>query len=353
MPLEVIESTDPIASLIRFQTSSVYEMMISLHTLLKPGSRAEWASSARAKLPADFLVELEQVYGPYFKGALFFELGVDYPDQNDVPGFIRYVEAMDPATFLFYYVGRIITTDEIEQSGFTEDGLMTTLRESPYGEHCWCMQAPLDVLLADVPGFQRRLVNLWQRYWDLYFKDQVASLYPHWDQAIGDKNALLNRISGQEFYEHVTGKSALMPALPAEYPTTEIVFIPQYLMPLPVYMFYGYGNITVLFDSERTEARLAEIHRHKEQVLNIFKALSDGSRLDVLRLIAQSKSEMNGKKIAQKLNLSASAVSRHLTQLKEAGVIVEDTQDNRTITYELQMDTLKTLSEVLLEVLYH
>jgi DNA-binding transcriptional ArsR family regulator len=118
-------------------------------------------------------------------------------------------------------------------------------------------------------------------------------------------------------------------------------------------MFYGYGNVTILFDSEMTEARLAEIERGKEQAINSLKALGDNSRLDILRLIAHSEGKIHGKKIAESLSLSASAVSRHLTQLKDAGLIAEESQDNRTITYRLQKDTITGLPDKLLDYLYH
>jgi len=164
---------------------------------------------------------------------------------------------------------------------------------------------------------------------------------------------LLARLGGAGLLEHVTGKSELLPPLPEEYPVTDIVFIPVYLMPSSVYMFYGYGNITVLFNSERTEARLAELERNKQQLVSIFKALADGSRLDILRLIMHHGDQMHGKRIANKLNLSASAVSRHLAQLKEAGLIVEETQDNRTFTYKIQENAISTLPDTLFDVLHH
>ncbi len=46
-------------------------------------------------------------------------------------------------------------------------------------------------------------------------------------------------------------------------------------------------------------------------------------------------------------------MSRHLTQLREAGVIVEETRDNRTITYRLQREALTSLPDRLLDFLYH
>ncbi len=353
MPLHVIESTDPLTGLISLKTSAIYEMIFSLQLLIKANRRTDWVTHARASLPTALLDELDALYRPYNDGALFFEMAVDYPDHDDVPGFIDHVRLMDPVAFVFYLVGRILTPEQIEATGLENDALVDALHSSPFDTTCLCTNVPLGRILADVPAFQNRLATLWQRYWDVFFSDQIALLRPHWDNALADKGSILARTGGQELYEHVTGRTELLPMLPDDYPYTEIVFIPLYLTPSPVMMFYGYGNITVLFDSERTEARLAEIERNKERVLSAFKALGDNSRLDILRLVALHGEKMNGKSIAAKLNLSASAVSRHLGQLRDAGLIVEDTQDNRTITYRMQVDALATLPDTLLDYLYH
>lgn len=353
MPLEVIDATDPITEMVRFQSSPVYEMMLSLQTLRKPGARAEWTAAARAVLPPGLLRELDDLYEPYFNGALFFELAVDYADHDDVPGYIEYIRTMDPVTFIFYCMGRILRREEIAETGLDTDRLREKLRGSEYDTHWMYTHVPLEAILADVPAFQNRLADLWQWYWEDFFAGQIESLRPHWERALDDKSALLARLGGAGLLEHVTGKSEMLPPLPEEYPVTDIVYVPVYLMPSSVYMFYGYGNITVLFNSERTEARLAELERSKQQLVNVFKALSDGSRIDILRLIAHHGEQMHGKRIAHKLNLSPSAVSRHLAQLKEAGLIAEETHDNRTITYTVREDAINALPETLFDVLHH
>lgn len=353
MPLQVIESTDPISQLVQLRTSAVYEMIISLQTLLKPGRHSAWANAARAALPADFLEELQAIYGPYLNGKFFFELAVDYHDHTDVQGFIDYVRSMSPVDFVFYVVGRVISREDIAATGLDYDALLAAMAATPYDVYCLCYEVPFEAVIADLQTFQNRLADLWQWYWDTFFQSELDAMVPHWNQALSDKGAMLSRHGGMALWENVTGKNTLLDPLPADQPFTEIVFIPLYLLPSPVFMHYGYGNITVLFDSERTEARLEEIKRTKEQALVVLKALGDSSRLDILRLVAQHEHDMHGKRIAHKLNLSASAVSRHLNQLKDAGLLEEESQDNRTITYRLKADVIKELPEHLWEVLYH
>jgi DNA-binding transcriptional ArsR family regulator len=342
--------------MMRFQVSPIYEMLISLQVLLnpKPGRHADWAASVQADLPRGFMDELRAICEPFKGGSIFFELPVDYPNHADVPGFFDYVRDMEPMTFVFYLTGRILTPDEIIATNLDHAAIVEAIMATSYGPTCGCMEPAFDeVILRDVPAFQRRLADFWERYWNKFFQYHLAEFRPHWENAIDEKTMLLNRLGGQDFYERVAAHKAMkgLPTLPPDHPVTDIVFIPVYLLPTAVYMIYGYGNITVLFDSERTEARLAEIERHKEQLLTTFKALSDNSRLDILKLIAHYGGAMNGKKIAAHLELSAPTVSRHLTQLRDAGLITEESQDNRTITYRLQNDALQMLSKSLLDYL--
>lgn len=359
MPVQVIEAVDPLTNLVRLKMSPIYEMVIGLRALLHPSRRdSDWANRARAALGPEFWRELTAVYEPYAKGGLFFELAIDYPDDEDVEGFLDYVLEMEPVRFVFYLIGRVLPVERLAETRLEPRALDAALQDVQDLCHWLCQgDITLDPILEDIPAFQARLVALWRRYWDGFFRDELDALRPQWQSGLRDKASILSRAGGQGLLEYVTGKDELPPLLPPDHPIREVAFVPIYRMPVPVYMFYGYGNVTVLFDCQRTEARRAEIERSKEQTLAIFKALADGTRLEVLRLIARHEGEMHGKQIADKLDLAASSVSRHLAQLRDAGLIEEQGHDDRTlartITYRLREDAIERLPEMLLDYLWN
>ncbi len=355
MPLQVIEAIDPLTSLARLEASPVYELVLGLRTLLLPARRTNVrAARAREALEPAFWNELAAVYGRYADGGLFFEFPIDYPDHEDVEGFFDYVRGMDPVRFVFYLTGRVLPIEQLVETRLEPGALNEALSEVRNLCHWLCQDGlSLEPILADVPAFQERLVRLWRWYWDGFFRDEVETLRPHWQASLRHKAAILSRAGGQGLLEYVTGQTELPAPLPPDYPVTEVVFVPVVMAPAPVYMFYGYGNVTIVFDSQRTEARRAEIERGKEQALAVCKALADGSRLDVLRLITRHEGELHGKQIAAKLDLAASSVSRHLAQLRDAGLIAEEVHDDRTITYRLQENTIDRLPEMLLDYLWH
>ncbi|NDJ87212.1 MAG: winged helix-turn-helix transcriptional regulator [Chloroflexi bacterium] len=358
MPHVEITSDDELVPTIRFQTSSVYEMMMSLTTLLYPRRRTAWANQIRHELPRDLWDELNEIYGLFNKGFEFFELAVDYPSHHDVPGFIQYLRQMSPTVFVFYMVGRRITPEIIAQTGLEAEAIIEAINDN-FGEYCppgsdtGSNETSLSLILRDVAGFQNRVADLWQYYWDAYFAEFVDTLQPHWEKGLMETERILTQQGSDALAKHLLGrKLELPPPLPADLPFTEIVFIPLYLLPHRAFMFFGYGNVTVLFDSEHTEARALQLESDKEQALGTLRALGDNTRLRILRLIAHSGGEINGKKIAAKLNLSPSAVSRHLAQLRDGGLIVEEPIDHRNISYRFQKDTIAELPDKLFDYLY-
>jgi DNA-binding transcriptional ArsR family regulator len=352
MPLEVIEATDTLAQMVVFRTSAVYEMLLSLQTLARGERHREWAAHAREALPGDFWAELEALYTPHSCGMLFPELAVDYPRHDDVPGFFEHVRNGRP-TFVFYLLGRVLPLEAVRRVAMDWPALLAELQAHDPYYHKKMADLPLTEVIAGLPAFRARLVALWERYWTAFFRLEIPAIETHWEAGLADKQRVLARDGGQALIEYVTGKSDLPQPLPPDYPVREVVFTPLYLLPSPVYIFYGYGNVTVLYDSEATEARRAQIEHAMEEALATTKALSDATRLKILRLVAGAKGHaLPGKKIAALLKLSPSAVSRHLAQLKDGGLILEEPGDGSNLNYRLQKETLTDLPRKLLDYLF-
>lgn len=76
-------------------------------------------------------------------------------------------------------------------------------------------------------------------------------------------------------------------------------------------------------------------------VIQIFKALSDETRVTILLLLA--KQNVCAKGIAKRLNISEAAVSQHIKVLKEAGLIVGYKKGYR-VHYSVNEETLDALT---------
>ena len=75
------------------------------------------------------------------------------------------------------------------------------------------------------------------------------------------------------------------------------------------------------------------------QVTKVFKALSDGTRQQILHLL-EGKQRSVGEIVGQ-FSLSQPTISRHLSVLKEADLVV-DTRQGQNVIYSLNDDALST-----------
>jgi len=71
-----------------------------------------------------------------------------------------------------------------------------------------------------------------------------------------------------------------------------------------------------------------------------LKALADPTRREILNLLKNGKRSAG--EIAEQFDISAAAVSRHLSVLKEAD-LVEDTREGKFIFYELNASVLEEI----------
>ena len=71
-----------------------------------------------------------------------------------------------------------------------------------------------------------------------------------------------------------------------------------------------------------------------------LKALADPTRREILNLLKKGK--LSAGEITDHFNITAAAISRHLSVLKEADLI-EDTREGKYIFYELNASVLEEI----------
>ncbi len=352
-PLDTLD-TNEFRSMITFRASTIYEMWLSLAALQHPGHRhQDWAEQVRARLPQDILEDIEFLYSRFEKGILLMELAIDHPDHHDVEGFFDYVEHMSIPQFLFYVLGRLAPAEEMAKLEPTMESLLSIVTRafpqgSKYTEKMLRMARYLE-LLADPEVYRARMLRLWRRYWDVYFKEESERYHQIWQESIREKSLALSRQDALEFIKKLASKSHLPDQIPEGYTTQEIILVPSYFGPHHL-MFFGYGSITLIYDCQITEQRREELGRIEEEIISTAKALDDKTRLELLKWIVREP-QVYGRKLAEACHISQPSVSRHLRILKEAGIIEERPIDNR-IAYEVRRENIENLSQQLMAYLY-
>lgn len=82
-----------------------------------------------------------------------------------------------------------------------------------------------------------------------------------------------------------------------------------------------------------------------DELLNFFKTLSDQNRLRIIGLLAEH--ELSVEQLAEKLNLTSSTVSHHLSRLSKAGLVSARAEGYYSI-YQLETKNLEAMAQRML-----
>ncbi len=82
-----------------------------------------------------------------------------------------------------------------------------------------------------------------------------------------------------------------------------------------------------------------DFRREERHLTKVFKALSDGTRMEILRLLEGQQRTVG--EIVCNFALSQPTISRHLSVLKEADLVV-DQRHGQNVIYRLNDDALST-----------
>lgn len=346
MPFESTGSNDQLTRITNLQTSTIIEMLSGLQILSRRWRKSEWKDRATTALGKGFMESLKRFYEHYQMGAAFIELSIDYPDHHDVPGFIKRVRTLDHRSLAFYLLGRVYPLESLPRD-ITRSSIDGFLEQQSSDICNDCITVPT-YWADDIEEMRTEITRLWSEYWENFFAGDVESCREYWDSGNRELEEILLRSGGTALYQKFFSTADLPPQLPEDIPYTEIRYVPVYHPFGTNIKYFGYGNITILYDCKRNTAYEQSKKDAGAEALEISRALGDRRRLKILKLISEQEFGLNGKSIAARMDLSASVVSRHLSQLKKAGLITEKSEDNRNITYSLDWKRVDDLSRLLM-----
>lgn len=112
-------------------------------------------------------------------------------------------------------------------------------------------------------------------------------------------------------------------------PYEEFLFLPSYFMPTQACRFFHMDGTEEQAAHKRQILFLSlrQTKRRREDTLKSLKAVSDGTRYQILMLLAH-KGPLRGLDIAREVSIATSTVSHHMDQLKEGGWITEEQVKN-------------------------
>ncbi len=203
--------------------------------------------------------------------------------------------------------------------------------------------------LVDPPSMHTMITTHLRRMWENYLEVEWNRVEPMLtDAVLAFEHANLQRMNKLEALHYVTGQmvdeSHWRPVLAK---SEQVVFIPSAHVGSYLGKYYFDNTLGIIFGARLPEGVQFEApDLNRAEILTRLGALADDTRLRILRLVAE-EGEKRSQEIMQRLDLSQSATSRHLSQLSATGYL-QSRRCEGANCYELNglriEDTLQALS---------
>jgi DNA-binding transcriptional ArsR family regulator len=317
---------------VAWDLGTAYDLFMSLVVLHKPaefGVRRAWAAGVRARLSAQARETLERshlLWGvPFYwihtlpepkdAAAALWALG-QVPASERVRLLVESPESCPDTMELLKTVAarRAWTEGDLEtlQSMYQASHKHGESKKTPAVEK---VAATLD-LWAGAEEYGELYLEALRSYQDVFFAEEERRIRPALQAALGRGQELAGRLSLLDLLEELTQGVRL--DTPPEGVT--LTLVPSYWStPLVLMGLVGEDQPVWLFGARPPDASLVPGEVVPETLLRTLKALSDPTRLRILRDLCQES--LTPAQIARRLRLRAPTVTHHLKILRLAGLV--------------------------------
>ncbi len=339
--------------LVRWSLGTAYDLFASLHVLHHPerfGLRLSWAAGVRSRLTPSQRSTLEESQNLFFNSPIAWVSSLPEPrDAETVLVALGHIEPINLLPTLAYHANVSLQLLEMLQEVKTRgiwnqndlDQLQSDypLKESP--------PSPEKLATAlnwwsRAEEFGQRYLEALQAYVSVFFAEEERRIRPYLQQALDRAQQLATQLD----FPHLMLELSQGVTIAAFEEADEVTFAPSYWStPLVMYDTLVQKHWAVLFGARPAEVALVPGEVVPDAMLRALKALSDPTRLLILRYL--SDQPLTPSQLARKLRLRAPTVTHHLSALRLAGLVYvsldEEEEKRYTVREAVVADTFKSI----------
>ncbi len=314
---------------ITWDWGTAYDFFISMQVLHKPstfGLRAAWAAGMRSRLPVAERETLEQ----FQKGKLLgtpMHWVYQLPEPKDGANVIKALSNMTPSERIEALVlspnlpdeFRAVL-DEVGEKGSWEESHVDELvayAKKHKGEGI--DREALEILFdwwIEREEAGERLFKALRAYYEVFFAEEENRIRPALQAGLERAQALAERMSVQDLLEELSQGVIMDEGFGAP----NLVLAPSFWgSPLLIFDMIAPDQEIILFGARPMEASLVPGEVVPDALLRGLKALSDSTRLRILRYL--SEEALTPSQLSRRLRLRSSTVVHHLDVLRLATLV--------------------------------
>jgi len=336
---------------------TAYDLFASLDVLHHPehfGLRGSWAAGVRSRLTSSQRTILEDAQKLFFSSPLGWVSNLPQPKDADTALWsLSQIPPAERLPTLAYHAEEAPEILELLKGVLTrrawDERELAQLQLHHHIEKGRASREELVNILnwwSHPEDFGERYLNALQAYVAGFFSEEERRIKPYLQQALTKGQELASTLDFSELFVELSQGVKIAALEEAD----QVTFVPSYWStPLVMYDCVIKNKWGVLFGARPAEVALVPGEVVPDALLRALKALSDPTRLLILRYL--SDMPQTPSQLARRLRLRPPTVIHHLNALRLAGLVyvtLEEQEEKRyTVRGSAVADTFEVLSKFL------
>lgn len=319
---------------IEFTYSPFFEMLCSLHVLTKPEhhlDRLIWAKEMKNNMSEELYKEILYFGHNYenWLGIMDFPYVYENMSTSNIVEAIEHISKISIENYIFYILNGTCNRENIKSYMNLDNAKLDGVKRERYK------------LFRDPESIRSRLIACLKEYYYKHFEKEIRYIEPLLVRTIKSEITRCEKIGLMEFIKSLHSRIEITEdafhfnkrkfyRMPFDKIKVININISSFIEP---HLLIGMGFPDMLTLTIR--AHLEEgVNQVPTDLLSILKALSDETRINILRSIYKVKGSTQS--LAKELSLTEACVSKHLKILKESGIVEKERKGNY-IYYSINM----------------
>lgn len=346
---------------INFFYSEAEECLVSLHVMSNPEHHTaakDWARNRYEMLSEELKHEIDFFGANYADWLFIMDIASyisqkNYPNRLTVEKLVQEITDMDDEQFAYLFLGFPAFDYDINiVRRWIKDP--SAVNEKELGVQAQFLSTDsVRLFVEDIDGMKARIKDVLFKYWEECFSKEWPAIDRYLGGIVKKEELIFQRTNFNEYitqiHEDLTAADNFIVFHKDPDYSVNIKNIKDILINLSVFSApHLMGNVvgqtmTVTLNLNFHSVKMQEAA--PERVLKILDAVSDSTRLKIMKMLWNS--ETTTKELAEVLDLSPSTISLHLKILREAD-LVETNKIKKYVYYRLKKEEFKLLQDSLI-----
>ena len=337
---------------ITWEQGTAYDLFTSLHILHFPdeyGLRGAWAAGVRSRLPNEVRDLLDVVIGNFNIPLAWIH---SLPEPKDAATALLAFKRIAKKDWLSALELSPVDSREcldllqssMQQGSWNQDMLAQLVRIWRQAEPSTRLvpgavtedRAKLVLDVYSTPEkYGDKFLTALETYYQVFFSEEEKRIGPKLMQALEKSQKAADKEGASEYLESASNRWEV--AIDEE--ISDVTLVPSYWISAGYAVNMGDGQKVVLFGFRSKEESLVPGEIVPEDLLLRLKAMTDPTRMRILRYLLQE--QLTPAELARRLRLRAPTVTHHLHTLKSSGMVQFVKKGKNEHLYYAKMDSIK------------